>query len=72
MIRIFSKNECPKCELLKKQLEQLGIKFEEANVDNDNDAMTDLVMANIYTTPAIQIGKLFFVPWKVNWVKKYE
>lgn len=35
---VYSKNNCPKCRMTKKNLERHGIKFEEVNIETIGDA----------------------------------
>ena len=37
MITIYTKNDCPYCVQAKKQLESMGFKYEEINIDDDTE-----------------------------------
>jgi len=60
MIKVYTNKACPNCEALKKKLILLHIIFHEINVAEDDDAMTELVMHNITSTPVIEVEGMFF------------
>jgi glutaredoxin len=64
VIEVFTKPNCPRCpvakSLLKKALAARGLKYEEVvkerNVEEDPEAMTDLLMLGSASTPTLKIG----------------
>ncbi|MHA1594947.1 MAG: glutaredoxin family protein [Candidatus Baldrarchaeia archaeon] len=54
-IDVFTSKDCPKCEILKKFLTDKGIQFRERRID-DPENMTDAIMLDIYTVPAMVKG----------------
>ena len=55
-IILYTSTNCPICKQLKKQLETDGVKFTEKNVDEDQDAMFDLLMIGLCTVPVLIIN----------------
>lgn len=53
---VYTSEGCPRCNMLKKWLENKDRNFEERNLA-DSDVMTDLVMRNfvVLSAPAIEI-----------------
>ena len=53
---VYSSSVCPRCEVLKEYLCSHKIEHTVRIVD-DPDAQVDALMLNIYSTPALVIGK---------------
>ena len=55
-ILLYTSTNCPICKQLKKKLETDGVKFTEKNVDEDPDAMFDLLMIGLCTVPVLIVN----------------
>ena len=57
-VKIYSTNTCPICDKTKLLLKKWQIPFEVARVDNDNDALSEMleVSDNARTVPQITIN----------------
>jgi glutaredoxin-like protein NrdH len=47
MITVYSKNDCPACKMLKKQLDSNAVAYREINVDTLTDYARDETIAHI-------------------------
>lgn len=47
MITVYSKNDCPACKMLKKQLDGSSVAYREINVDTLTDYARDDTIAHI-------------------------
>ncbi|MCD5409315.1 MAG: glutaredoxin family protein [Methanocellales archaeon] len=61
--RVYSTENCPRCEQLKRLLRSYGIQYEEVDMSTP-EALTELRMNGIFTltAPVLQIGDEFFIP----------
>lgn len=59
-IVFFCKTECPKCSLVKAELDKLQFAYRLKNVETDSEALAELMMNNILNVPVLRIGETFF------------
>jgi len=59
-IILYKTNNCSKCEMLKHILTHLKIRFDEINVEENQEARTDLLLRNVLSFPALQINGFLF------------
>ncbi|MDI9643788.1 MAG: glutaredoxin domain-containing protein [Candidatus Verstraetearchaeota archaeon] len=63
-LELFTSDTCVNCRMLKKNLKEVlkeigedyGGVVLERNIDNDSDALADLLMLNLDSVPVIRIG----------------
>jgi len=55
-VKMFVETNCPSCRALKSFLSSANVRFVECNIDNA-DNKVDALMLNIYSVPALVIGK---------------
>ncbi len=53
-IKLFSKNNCMQCKMVKRFLTENKINFEEINIDNDRNALEWLKSQGYQSVPVIQ------------------
>ncbi|MHC1600768.1 MAG: glutaredoxin family protein [Candidatus Nezhaarchaeales archaeon] len=60
-IKLYVSPQCPRCEVLKKALNEMGVKYDVLDI-SESDVMADLVMRDIFLTetPALEVGDRFF------------
>ena len=56
---IYTQIICPKCKALKLRLREQGLTFKEINVDQDKNAMLDLLMNQMSGTPVVKINDVW-------------
>ncbi len=54
---VYSSNTCPYCTLAKDYLTELGVEFEEKNIQTDNEARKELMEMGHMGVPVIVIGE---------------
>ena len=52
--KVFSKNNCMQCKMVKRLLTESNVDFEEVNIDNDPAAMSYLKEHGFQTVPVTQ------------------
>lgn len=62
-VKVYSTEDCPRCEQLKRLLVSYEIQYEEVDMSTP-EALTELRMNGIFTltAPILQIGDEFFIP----------
>ncbi|ATZ61816.2 MAG: glutaredoxin family protein [Methanosarcinales archaeon Met12] len=62
-VKVYSTENCPRCEQLKRLLRSYGIRYGEVDMSTP-EALTELRMNGIFTltAPVLQVGDDFFVP----------
>lgn len=64
---IFYTTNCPRCQVLKKKMDSLGIKYEL------NDDIEEMMLWGVQTVPMLRIEKqLLDFSQAVKWLKEYE
>lgn len=64
---IFYTTNCPRCQVLKKKMDNLGIDYEL------NDDIEEMMLQGIQTVPVLKIEKqLLDFSQAVKWLKEYE
>jgi len=60
-IKVYVSPQCPRCEVLKKALNDMGVSYEILDI-SESDVMADLVMRDIFLTetPALEVEGHFF------------
>lgn len=61
-IKIYVSPQCPRCEVLKKWLNEMKVSYEVVDVSN-SDVMADLIMRDVFLmeTPGLEVdGKFFY------------
>lgn len=60
-IIVYSTKQCPKCKILKSNLDKVNIEYKELNIE-DTDVATDLTMRNIavLSAPMLEINGMIF------------
>lgn len=53
MIKVYSKNNCVKCKMVKRWLTEHNITFTEINVDEDLQALNHLIEINQRSLPVV-------------------
>ncbi|MDH5815763.1 MAG: glutaredoxin domain-containing protein [Candidatus Nezhaarchaeota archaeon] len=61
-IKLYVSPQCPRCEVVKKALSEMGVEYEVVDV-SDSNVMADLIMRDIFLmeTPGLEVdGKFFY------------
>lgn len=61
-IKLYVSPQCPRCEVVKKALSEMGVEYEVVDV-SDSNVMVDLIMRDIFLmeTPGLEVdGKFFY------------
>lgn len=53
MITVFTKNNCPQCIFTKRKLQELGVNYQEINVDEDLSALEYLMECGFRSLPVV-------------------
>ncbi|XJS09864.1 glutaredoxin family protein [Aerococcaceae bacterium WGS1372] len=56
MITVYSKPNCVQCTFTKKHLEEHGIKYEEIDVTQDEQALAELEFHKFKSVPVVRVG----------------
>jgi glutaredoxin len=58
MMKLYTKTVCPKCMLIKSELNVAGLEgqFETINIDQDNSAKEKIVNAGFMSVPILEVG----------------
>jgi len=57
MILIYTTNQCPYCTVAKKYFDKHGISYRELNVENDEEALADMIRkTGQMSVPVIEIN----------------
>lgn len=56
-MKLYTKNVCPKCMLMKYELKKLGFegKYEEISIDRNEKAKEKLISAGFLSVPVVEI-----------------
>lgn len=54
-MKLFTKTVCPKCILVKNELEKIDIEYEIVNIDQDSKARDVLIEQGIMAVPVLEI-----------------
>jgi glutaredoxin len=66
MIEVYSKTNCPQCDLVKQQLTAWGYDFREIRVDQDDLAREFLISRGHRSVPQIYHGEKLLIPLGVQ------
>jgi len=56
MIILYTKTICPKCMLVKSEIERLGVEVETKNIDHDAEAKQLVIDKGFMAAPILQVG----------------
>ena len=56
MITIYSTTQCPRCHKVANFLSKKNIEYKKVVIDDDQDAREELIMANIFSVPALKLS----------------
>lgn len=58
MMKLYTKTVCPKCMLIKSELNVAGLEgqYEMINIDQDNQAKEKIINAGFMTVPILEVG----------------
>lgn len=56
MIKVYSKPNCPQCEATKRQLDKLGIAYEEIDITRHRAELARLVAMSYRVAPVVETG----------------
>ena len=58
MMKLYTKTVCPKCMLIKSELNVAGLEgqFETINIDQDHLAKEKIINAGFMTVPILEVG----------------
>ncbi|MCO0831963.1 glutaredoxin-like protein NrdH [Fructobacillus sp. W13] len=54
-VTVFTKNNCVQCKMTKKYLDQIGVAFEEINVEEQPEFLAQIKEQGFKQTPVVQI-----------------
>jgi glutaredoxin-like YruB-family protein len=64
MIKVYTTNQCPYCNMVKKFLTMKGKEYEVINVEDDLEARQSLFKkTGAMTVPITQVGEKFIIGW---------
>lgn len=53
MIKVYTKNNCMQCEFTKRKLDEYKIPYEVINVEEDQEALNDLLNEDLRSMPVV-------------------
>lgn len=53
MIKVYTKNNCIPCKMTKRKLQELGVNYQEINVDEDLSALGYLMECGFSSLPVV-------------------
>lgn len=53
MITVYTKNNCMQCEFTKRTLDDLGVTYQTINVEENQEALNDLLNADLRAMPVV-------------------
>lgn len=53
MIKVYTKNNCMPCKMTKRKLQELGVNYQEINVDEDLSALGYLMECGFRSLPVV-------------------
>lgn len=53
MITVYTKNNCMSCKMTKRKLQELGVNYQEINVDEDLSALEYLMECGFRSLPVV-------------------
>lgn len=53
MITVYTKNNCASCTFTKRKLQELGVNYQEINVDEDLSALEYLMECGFHSLPVV-------------------
>lgn len=58
MMKLYTKTVCPKCLLIKSELNVAGLEgqYEMINIDHDHEAKEKIINAGFMTVPILEVG----------------
>lgn len=71
LIIVYSKDDCPQCEFLKRYLESRGIEYKEVNVTDNFDLISDLKQRTGFSQlPIVESDKITFSGFRPDQIAK--
>ena len=70
MITVYSKQNCVRCEMVKRYLNDKGVSFEEIDVLEDNKALASLRDKGYAELPVVDIGGEFHTGFRPDVLAK--
>lgn len=55
MIKVYSKNNCPQCRMVKRFLKEHNLEFTEVNIEEQPEAREYLMNMNLKTVPVTEV-----------------
>lgn len=55
-MKLYTKTVCPKCMLVKSELNRLGLEAEIVNIDHDEEARNTIIDAGLLTVPVLGVN----------------
>ena len=72
MIKVYSKENCVRCEMAKRYLNDKGVKYEEINVFEDDKALAMLRDKGFSEMPVIDVNGEFHTGFRPDVLGKVE
>lgn len=69
-IKLFSKNRCPQCKFTKRRLDELNLKYEVINVEENQDALDYIKGLGILSVPVTEVGDLRILGYRPDELNK--
>jgi glutaredoxin-like protein NrdH len=65
-IKVYTKENCPQCKMTKKVLDDLGIKYVEIDVEDNEIALEHLSDMGFQSLPVVEFGNEAFSGFQPN------
>lgn len=68
---VYSKPNCPQCDMTKKELDRLGIKYKVVDLTQDHEALTRLKDLGYRQAPVVEAGNYVWSGYKPKLIQEY-
>ncbi|MDR2465637.1 MAG: glutaredoxin-like protein NrdH [Streptococcaceae bacterium] len=69
MVKVFSKNNCMQCKMVKKYLDENGVQFVEHNIDEEPNLVDYLKEQGYQTVPVVETKEISFSGFRPDQLK---
>lgn len=72
MITVYTKDNCVQCKMTKQLMNQLGIKYMEINIENNNKIRERLIGLGMKSTPVVYTGSEYFSGFQPDEIRRLK
>lgn len=68
-ITVYSKPNCPQCELTKRDMDILGIEYQTVDITKNEEKLQELISMGFKSAPVVQTGSMCWAGYNQEKIK---